>query len=141
MAPANKALDEFHNIPVNKLFHYKLISQSSEETVLSMEARQEFLQEEGLVQGGILSAIADTAAVYTFYPGLDAKETMTSIEFKVNFLRPATPGRGALVARAKVVQRGKKVGICDVEVTQSEALILKGLFTYMFYQRESGGSR
>lgn len=140
ISTGNKALDDFYNVPVNKLFSYKLVSRSSEETVLSMEAREEFLQEEGLVQGGILSAIADTAAVYTFYPDLAPGQTMTSIEFKVNFLRPAAPGRGPLTARAKVVQRGKKVGICDVEVLQSEAVVLKGLFTYMFYEREGGGS-
>ena len=140
MESDRKALDTFNDIPVNKFFQYELISRSGEETVLSMEVREGFLQEEGLVQGGILSAIADTAAVYTFYPDLAADETMTSIEFKVNFLRPATPGRGPLVARAKVIQRGRKVGLCDVEVSQSDAVVLRGLFTYMFYERERRGS-
>jgi uncharacterized protein (TIGR00369 family) len=135
MDSVSKALKEFSNVPVNKLFRYTLVSRSSEETVISMEIREGFLQEEGLVQGGILSAIADTAAVYTFYPDLPTNMTMTSIEFKVNFLRPAVPGAGALVAKAKVVQRGRKVGLCDVEVFQSEAVVLKGLFTYMFYER------
>lgn len=131
-----KAIEKFYNVPVNKFFRYELISRTQNEAVLSMEARGEFLQEEGLVQGGILSAIADTAAVYTFFPDLASNETMTSIEFKVNFLRPAAPGLGPLVARARVVQRGKKVGICDVEVSQSEKPVLKGLFTYLFYERE-----
>lgn len=126
--------DKFYDVPVNKFFNYSLISRSNEEAVISMEARPEFLQEEGLVQGGILSAIADTAAVYIFYPDLHDDETMTSIEFKVNFLKPGTPGRGPLVAKARLVQRGRKVGVCDVEVSQSEELILKGLFTYMFYE-------
>ena len=79
MESDRKALDTFNDIPVNKFFQYELISRSGEETVLSMEVREGFLQEEGLVQGGILSAIADTAAVYTFYPDLAADETMTSI--------------------------------------------------------------
>ena len=140
MASDNIAITRFLDVPVNKFFNYTLVSRSSEDAVVSMEVRDEFLQEEGVVQGGILSAIADTAAVYTFYPDLDENETMTSIEFKVNFLRPALPGRGPLVAKASVVQRGKKVGICDVEVSQSEALVLKGLFTYMFYERKRRNS-
>jgi uncharacterized protein (TIGR00369 family) len=135
MDSASMALRAFPNVPVNKFFRYTLVSRSSEETVIQMEVREGFLQEEGLVQGGILSAIADTAAVYTFYPDLQADVKMTSIEFKVNFLRPALPGAGPLVAKAKVVQRGRKVGLCDVEVSQSEAVVLKGLFTYMFYER------
>lgn len=129
-------MEDFYSVPVNRLFGYKLVSRSSKESVISMEVRSEFLQEEGLVQGGILSAMADTAAVYTFYPDLEKSETMTSIEFKVNFLRPATPGGGHLIARAKVVQRGRKIGVCDVEVTQSDVVVLKGLFTYLFYDRK-----
>lgn len=125
----------FQEVPINKFLRYKLVSHGAGEAVVSMEARPEFLQEEGLVQGGILSAIADTAAVYTFLPDLDEAQNMTSIEFKVNFLKPAVPGRGPIVARAKVVQRGRKVGVCDVEVSQGESLVLKGLFTYMFYLR------
>jgi uncharacterized protein (TIGR00369 family) len=136
MASDHKAIAQFLDVRVNKFFNYELISRSSEEAVVSMEVRDGFLQEEGVVQGGILSAIADTAAVYTFYPDLDETEIMTSIEFKVNFLRPALPGLGPLVAKASVVQRGKKIGICDVGVTQSKALVLKGLFTYMFYERK-----
>ena len=93
MASDHKAIAQFLDVRVNKFFNYKLISRSSEEAVVSMEVREGFLQEEGVVQGGILSAIADTAAVYTFYPDLDETEVMTSIEFKVNFLRPALPGR------------------------------------------------
>jgi uncharacterized protein (TIGR00369 family) len=140
MASDHEAIARFLDVPVNNFFRYKLISRSSEQAVVSMEAREEFLQEEGVVQGGILSAIADTAAVYVFYPDLGENEIMTSIEFKVNFLRPALPGRGPLVAKASVVHRGKKVGICDVEVSQSEAVVLRGLFTYMFYERKRGDS-
>jgi len=140
MASDHKAIAQFLDVRVNKFFNYKLISRSSKEAVVSMEVREGFLQEEGVVQGGILSAIADTAAVYTFYPDLDETEIMTSIEFKVNFPRPALPGLGPLVAKASVVQRGKKIGICDVGVTQSKALVLKGLFTYMFYERKRRNS-
>ncbi len=130
-------MQSFYDVPINKFFGYTLVSREPKETVVSMEIRPEFLQEEGLVQGGILSAIADTAAVYTFFPDLDDGATMTSIEFKVNFLRPAVPGNGALMARARVIQRGRKIGVCDVEVTQSDAVVLKGLFTYMFYDRDT----
>jgi len=62
---------------------------------------------------------------------------MTSIEFKVNFLRPGLPSEGPLVAKARPVRRGRTIGICDVEVAQGERLLLKGLFTYLFYPREN----
>ena len=102
-----------------------------------MEIRQEQLQEEGVLHGGLISAIADSAAVYAFYPDLEAARTMTSIEFKLNFLNPALPGKGSVIAQSKVLKRGRRVGVCEVEVTQSGKLIAKGIFTYLFYDRST----
>jgi uncharacterized protein (TIGR00369 family) len=128
----NKYLDNFSGVPVNRLFGYTIISRSSEGAAISMKARPEYAQEAGVVQGGLLSAIADTAAVYAFLPDLDENQIMTSIEFKMNFLRPVEPDGEPIVARSKVLKRGRSVGVCDVEVTQANNLMAKGIFTYMF---------
>jgi uncharacterized protein (TIGR00369 family) len=66
-------------------------------------------QEYGVVHRGILSALADTAAVYTVHPFLSKAQRMTSIEFKINFLSGATPDRGDVVANAGLVRRGRTV--------------------------------
>jgi len=126
---------DFSAVPVNRFFRYELVSRSDREATVRMQPREEFLQEEGRVQGGILSALADTAAVYVFFPDLPEEKRMTSVEFKVNFLGAALPGNGPLVARATVVRRGRRIGVCDVEVSQGRRVILKGLFTYLFYDR------
>ncbi len=100
-----------------------------------MEMKQDQLQEEGVLHGGIISAMADTAAVYSFYPDLESTRMMTSIEFKVNFLNAALPGKGALIAESKILKRGKRTGVCEVEVTQAGKLVAKGIFTYLFFER------
>jgi uncharacterized protein (TIGR00369 family) len=133
---SNKYLDNFSEVPVNKLFGYTMISRSSEGAAISMEARPEYAQEAGVVQGGIISAIADTAAVYAFLPDLDENQIMTSIEFKMNFLRPVEPNGEPILARSRVLKRGRSIGVCDVEVTQAENLMAKGIFTYMFLHKD-----
>jgi acyl-coenzyme A thioesterase PaaI-like protein len=50
-------------------------------------------------------------------------------------LNAALPGKGSVIAQSKVLKRGKRVGVCEVEVTQAENLIAKGIFTYLFYDR------
>ena len=92
-----------------------------------------YLQEGGLVHGGIISTLADTAAVYTLHPYLTENQSMTSIEFKMNFLSPALLENGDLLARAYLVKRGRKVALCDVEVYQKEKLVAKGLFSYLLF--------
>ena len=86
-----------------------------------------------MVHGGIISTLADTAAVYTLHPYLTENQSMTSIEFKMNFLSPVLIENGDLLARARLVKRGRKVALCDVEVLQKEKLVAKGLFSYLLF--------
>ena len=92
-----------------------------------------YLQEGGVVHGGIISTLADSAAVYTLYPYLTENQSMTSIEFKMNFLSPALVENGDLLARANLIKRGRKIALCDVEIFQNEKLVAKGLFTYLLF--------
>ena len=125
------------DVPVNRLLGIRLDQRSAQSATMSMDARADFEQEHGVVHGGLLATLADTAAVYCFHPDLEPGQGLTSIEFKVNFLRPVLPGGERVVARAQVVKRGRRIGLCDVEVEQGERQVLKGSFTYMFLDEES----
>jgi uncharacterized protein (TIGR00369 family) len=94
-----------------------------------------FQQENGVIHGGIIAAVADTSAVYAFRRRLEKNEQMTGLEFKINFLLPATMEGGPMTARAAVVRRGRTIGVCDAEVYQNGQLIAKRLFTYVFLAR------
>ncbi len=72
--------------------------------------------------------------MYAVHPYLPDGLTMTSIEFKLNFLRPATVGGGPLVATARVVRRGRRVAVCDVDVWQDGEAVATGLFTYLLFE-------
>ncbi len=132
MSVPEKLLEFYSRTPVNRHFRFRLMSRSRESVAVSMEVLPDYIQEEGVVQGGIISAIADNAAVYAFVPDLVEGEGITSVEFKMNFLRPATMEGGLLEATSRVVHRGRRIGVSDVEVRQSGELIAKGTFTYLF---------
>jgi uncharacterized protein (TIGR00369 family) len=127
-------MKDFLDVPANRYLGFQFMSRSAEGARISMEVMQDQLQETGVLHGGIISAIADTAAVYAFYPDLEPTRVMTSIEFKVSFLSAALPGKGTLIAESKVLKRGKRTGVCEVEVTQAGKLIAKGIFTYLFFE-------
>jgi uncharacterized protein (TIGR00369 family) len=127
-------LKPFSAVPVNLHLGMVLESQTGDRAVVTMVPGEHLTQETGVIHGGILATLADTAAVYALRPGLAASRIMTSIEFKLNFLAPGRSGEGPLVARAHVVRQGRRVGVCDVEVEQAGATIAKGLFTYLFVE-------
>ena len=56
---------------------------------------------------------------------------------RLNFLSPARANKGTLVARARVVRQGRRVGVCDVDVEQAAIIVAKGLFTYLFLEAKA----
>ena len=107
-----------------------------EATVL-LRHREDFHNSLGLVQGGVLAVVADVAGGVSLYSVLpDPREVaIPTIEFKLNFLRPAGPED--LLARGRLVHRGRQVAVCQVDVSDGLGRHLAtGLFTYMVKPKE-----
>jgi uncharacterized protein (TIGR00369 family) len=125
-------MPEFDDVPVNRKLGFRLIERNQDGAVVEMSAADEFLQETGVIHGGIITALADTAAVYCLLPHLDSGSSMTGIELNISFLCPAIAGAAPLTARGSVVRSGRRIGVCTVDVRQGERHIAHGTFTYMF---------
>ena len=121
----------FTAAPANRHLGSNLVEAADGRACVAMTAKPELVQENGVIHGGYLSTLADTAAVYAVVSKLEEGFRPTGVEFKINFMRPGRPGAGDIEARAGVVQRGRTLAIVDVEVFQGDALIAKALFTYM----------
>ena len=122
-------------VPIAHQHGYREVARTEDSVTLACSVLPEMLQTEDWVHGGVLSTLADSAAVWLLYPGVPDDRALTSIEFKLNFLRPALGDAGDLVATARLVRRGRTISLCDVEVSQDERLVAKGLFTYLVYRR------
>lgn len=72
----------------------------------------------GTLHGGVICDIADAAMGMSYASLLKAEESFTTIEIKVNFLRPVWTGR--LVAEAKILKKGRMVGLAECRVIDGE---------------------
>ena len=70
----------------------------------------------GMVHGGLLCTLADSAAACAVHTTLPAGTGYSSIGISVNFLRPVTLGSGTLVATGRVVKPGRRVATATVEI-------------------------
>ncbi len=136
-SPAN-AVARLRAMPATRLFGFEFGERDGERALVSMPAAEEVLQVESVVHGGALGALADTAAVYLLLPELADGQAMTSIEFKMNFLRPVVADRDEIEAEATLVKRGRTVTVARVDVTQAGALCATGLFTYLILDGSTG---
>ena len=76
----------------------------------------------GTLHGGVYCDLADMAMGIAFFSSLADGEAMTTLELKINFLRPIV--NGTISAEARVVHRGKTTGLieCDVRDEQNRLL-------------------
>jgi uncharacterized protein (TIGR00369 family) len=86
--------------------------------VLRFEASEKHHQPNGVVQGGVLTAIADAAMGMAGMTVQEVGWANTTIELKINFIRPVI--RGLVTAEAKVVQAGKTVIFLEAEVKNED---------------------
>ena len=98
--------------PFSSMLGTRLASFSEEGAVLEIPIREELLQQNGFVHGGVLSYAADNAL--TFAGGSALGPAVLTSEYKINYLRPAS-GR-KLIARASVVYAGKRQAVCRCDV-------------------------
>ena len=123
--------------PVLTLMGIEVLEVRPGEATVLLRHREDFHNSLGHVQGGVFAVVADVAGGISLYSVLpDPREVaIPTIEFKLNFLRPA--GAEDLLARGRLVHRGRQVAVCQVDVTdRSGRHLATGLFTYMVKPKE-----
>jgi uncharacterized protein (TIGR00369 family) len=88
--------------PFARWFQARVLRKEAGEAELLLEVREEFLQGQGLVHGGILAALLDSALGQAV-ESLGAK--VVTAELSVSYLRPVR--EGVLLARGWVVHPGR----------------------------------
>ena len=71
-------------------------------------------QQHGFVHGGVVGAIADSAAGYAAYTLMAAEDSVLTVEYKLNLLAPAKGER--IVAKAEVMRPGRTLTIVRSDV-------------------------
>lgn len=87
----------------------------------------------GIAHGGTIFSAADSAVAMALIGMVDRSETFTTVEMKLNYLKPFE--RGAITAEAVIVHKGSRTALGEVEVRDDEGnLVAKGLATYMILE-------
>jgi uncharacterized protein (TIGR00369 family) len=76
----------------------------------------------GTVHGGLLCEIADSAMGLAYASTMAPGESFTTLELKINFLRPLWKAK--LSARAKVVHAGRTAGLLECDVTDEHGRLV-----------------
>ncbi len=126
--------------PIAGLIGFTVADVEPGRAVVELEATERHANPMGTLHGGILCDIADAAMGIAYAGTLNDGETFTTLELKINFLRPVWTAR--LRATAIVVHRGRSVGLAECDVTdEQQRLIARATSTCMTLRGEQGKDR
>ena len=106
-----KALD---NLPFAKLIGIELDQINEGVATLGLEVRNDLMQNNGVVHGGAIASLIDTAAAFAIVSVLPSGERVTTVDLTISYLRPLTTGRAR--ATARVVRAGRRLIAVSGEV-------------------------
>ncbi len=129
-----------HGAPVAKLIGFLPTSIEPGKAVFALEAGPQHANPMGTLHGGILCDVADAAMGVAYASLLGDGESFTTLELKINFLRPFWTG--TLIATGRVVKSGRTIGLAECDINDTEGrLVARAMCTCMTLRGESGEGR
>ena len=112
-----------------KQFGFELDDVAPGRAMLSMKVDERHKQVHGVVHGGVLAALADTAGGLATYMAMPRGTRVATIEMKINYLEGVAGG--TVTADARVVRRGRHIAVVDCDVRSEDGtLVSKALMTF-----------
>lgn len=128
-----RAREAFASVPYARLLGLELGEISRGEVSIHLEVRDELRQNQGVVHGGAVASLIDTAAAFAVLTQLELNERVTTTDLTIHYLRPISGGR--LTATARIVRAGRRLFVLSVEVTNDQQVpVASGVTSYIKLQ-------
>ena len=112
--------------------HMKMVLDgiAPDRAVIVLTLAQCHLQPFGIVHGGVVATMIDTATFWSAFLRLPEDAGLVNVDLKLNYLRPVTAGR--LTAMGTCLRAGKAISYSEARVVdENESLIAHGTSTLM----------
>ncbi|HEV7397162.1 MAG TPA: PaaI family thioesterase [Pyrinomonadaceae bacterium] len=124
-------------VPFAELLGLELIDASIGSATLRLALRPELTQHYGLMHGGAMASLIDTATAFAIVSQAKQEEQFTTVDLTVNYLRPIT--KGSATCRACVVRAGRRIMTISAEVhDEDHNLAAIALSTYLMLNSSLG---
>ncbi|MBM7601509.1 uncharacterized protein (TIGR00369 family) [Virgibacillus halotolerans] len=131
---------EIADPPVAQVLGFKVVGAEEGRVVVELEASERLHNPMGTLHGGVLCDIADAAMGLAFASTLAEDEIFTTIEIKLNFLKPVFKSK--LRAEGKLIKKGATVGLLECHVyDEKDSLVAHSTSTCMILKGNSQQNR
>lgn len=124
-----RARHVFDKVAYARFLGLELCELKSGDVTVCLDVRDEVKQNHGVVHGGAIASLIDTASAFVILTAIDENERVTTTDLTIHYLRPVTLGR--MLARARIVRGGRRRFVVNVEVENDGALAATAVTGYM----------
>ena len=129
-AKVSRAQTAFAAVPYAKFLGLKLGDVAASQVSVHLDVRDELLQNQGVVHGGAIASLIDTASAFALLSQIDLSERVTTTDLTIHYLRPITSGR--MTATARVIRGGRRLFVLSVDVKNDhDALVATAVTSYI----------
>jgi acyl-CoA thioesterase len=114
--------DDYGQFPLRQFLGMEMDSTEPGEATARLEVTDSVLNPNGVVHGGVLFTMVDTAMGKATMTVLEDGQLCASIELQMRFLRPVATG--SLRAHAAVIRRGRRIIHLDSQVWDGAGVLV-----------------
>jgi uncharacterized protein (TIGR00369 family) len=117
-------------VPFLKLLGIEVESVGPGTATLVVPVREELMRNDGIIHGGVMASLIDSAFAFAIIPILDDGERTVTVDLTIHYLRPVSSG--VAKATARIVRLGRRVITVSAELfDENEKLAATALSTYL----------
>lgn len=105
--------------PISELLNFQLIDAQEGKALFSLQPEEYHYNPVGVVHGGLAASVLDSAMACAIHSLLPPETFCTTLELKVNYLRPITLKVGKLRCEAEVLHFGGRTAVAQGKVLDS----------------------
>ena len=131
---------EIPHPPISRLLGFKLEKIDTGHAVFVLEPAEYHYNPIGMVHGGVASTVLDSAMGCAIHSILPAGTDYSTVELKINFVRPLNTETGRVRCEATVIHTGGRLATAEGRLVDRKGkLYAHGTTTCLIFRPKTGG--
>jgi acyl-CoA thioesterase len=109
--------EQYFDVGFNKLLGMHLVEAENGHAIISMTIQPEYLNPAGLVHGGVIFALADSAGANA---AVSYGCQVVTVNSEIKYMRPALGSTKTLTGTAREIKHGRTISFYEVSITTDD---------------------